>query len=341
MPPSYAERLLNWFDDYGRKQLPWQNPRTPYRVWISEIMLQQTQVSVVVDYFERFMTRFPSIESLADAPVDDVLSLWAGLGYYARGRNLHKAAIAIRDTFGGELPQELADLESLPGIGRSTAGAIRSMGFGQPAAILDGNVKRVLARHAGIEGWPGRSPVARALWTIAEARLPDTRFADYTQASMDLGATVCTRHQPVCRVCPVRDDCVARITHRIDAIPSPKPKATRSRRRSLVWLLRDDQGRYLLVRRPPTGVWGGLWSLPESDSLDTPPIGADKDAAPHQGPALVHELTHFTWELCPVRSKPTVSLNVADRDNIAWHAPDALPGVPAPIRRLIEEDQTP
>ena len=339
MLPTFADRLLAWFDLHGRKHLPWQQPRTPYRVWISEIMLQQTQVPVVIDYFERFMRRFPSIEQLAAAEVDEVLALWAGLGYYARGRNLHKAAVVIRDVHGGALPADLDALSSLPGIGRSTAGAILSMGFDQRAAILDGNVKRVLARHAGVEGWPGRSAVSRQLWSLAEARVPDSRFADYTQAAMDLGATLCRRHQPACHACPVRQDCVARRDQRTDEIPAPKPKARRQRRRSHVWLIRNDLGQYLLHRRPPTGIWGGLWSLPETDQLETPPVALAQ--SPQSGPPLIHELSHFTWELCPVSAHAPVSLSIADNDNAAWYAPDDLPGVPAPIRRLIEQDHQP
>ena len=339
MPPSYADRLLTWFDDHGRKHLPWQQPRTPYRVWVSEIMLQQTQVTVVVDYFTRFMTRFPSVESLASAHVDDVLSLWAGLGYYARGRNLHKAAQVLCEQHAGKLPADLAGLEALPGIGRSTAGAIVSMGFDQPAPILDGNVKRVLARHAGIDGWPGRSAVARQLWALAENRLPSGRFADYSQASMDLGATVCTRHAPACHACPLNADCVAHRSHRTHELPAPKPKANRKRRRSQLWLIRNEQGHYLLERRPPVGIWGGLWSLPEADDATTPPLALVEPPRPE--PVLVHELTHFTWELCPMSARTRGAQAIADGDNMSWYAPDNLPGVPAPIRRLIEEDRAP
>lgn len=337
MPSSYAERLLAWFDDHGRKDLPWQHPQTPYRVWISEIMLQQTQVSVVIGYFERFMARFPTVADLADAPTEDVLSLWAGLGYYARARNLHQAARQVVAEFGGEMPSTVDALESLPGIGRSTAGAIVSMGFGQRAAILDGNVKRVLARHAGVEGWPGRSPVMKALWREAESRLPDGRHGEFTQASMDLGATVCTRHQPACLLCPLQDDCVARLTNRIPELPAPKPRTHRPRRRSFVWLIRDTENRLLLHRRAPTGVWGGLWSLPETDSLDCP-VQLEDGTTLRQPKPLTHELSHFTWELQPVCVRSTVSFEVRDADNLAWYATDALPGLPAPIRRLIEQD---
>ena len=338
MPSSYAERLLAWFDDHGRQDLPWQHPQTPYRVWISEIMLQQTQVSVVIGYFQRFMERFPDIKTLSEAPTEDVLSLWAGLGYYARARNLHSAARVVATEFGGQMPATLEGLVSLPGIGRSTAGAILSMGYGQRAAILDGNVKRVLARHEGIAGWPGQSAVAKTLWAAAEARLPDQRFGDFTQASMDLGATLCTRHQPACLHCPVSRDCSARRTGRTLTLPTPKPKARRGHRTSYLWLIRDPQNRVLLERRPPTGVWGGLWSLPESDALECP-IRLVDSPAPTEGTPLHHELSHFTWELKPVSVHGTVSLAVQDSDNRRWYPANALPGLPAPIRRLIELDQ--
>ncbi|NNK37435.1 MAG: A/G-specific adenine glycosylase, partial [Xanthomonadales bacterium] len=208
-PRPFAERLLVWWDRHGRKHLPWQQPRTPYRVWVSEIMLQQTQVATVIPYFERWMARFPDIESLAEAPLDDVLSHWSGLGYYARARNLHKTARRCRDDHGGELPLETTALSALPGIGESTANAIVSQATDRPAAVLDGNVRRVLARHAAIEGWTGKASVQKALWTEAVDRLPAARGADYTQAVMDLGALVCTRSSPACVDCPVSEDCAA------------------------------------------------------------------------------------------------------------------------------------
>jgi A/G-specific adenine glycosylase len=216
---DFAERVLTWFDGHGRKDLPWQEPIDAYRVWVSEIMLQQTQVQTVVPYFERFMQSFPDVLALADAAQDDVLRHWSGLGYYARARNLHRAAGIVRDEHGGAFPETLEAVMALPGIGRSTAGAILSIAFGQRHAILDGNVKRVLARHSGIAGWPGLTSVAKELWAIAERNTPDTRVADYTQAIMDLGATLCTRSNPACERCPVATDCETRTMGTVTLIP--------------------------------------------------------------------------------------------------------------------------
>ncbi len=204
-PLIFQKKVLTWFKKHGRKSLPWQNPATPYRVWVSEIMLQQTQVATVIDYFERFMQRFPNVADLASAPLDDVLTLWAGLGYYARARNLHRSAQMIVQQFSGEFPESLEELQLLPGVGRSTAGAIRSLGFGKSAAILDGNVKRVLARLHGVEGWPGQSSVLKILWDLAEEYTPKRSGGAYTQAMMDLGATLCTPKAPKCGICPVQD----------------------------------------------------------------------------------------------------------------------------------------
>src|SRR5690606_6541720 len=209
MSDDFAQRVLVWFDQHGRKHLPWQQGITPYRVWLSEIMLQQTQVATVIPYFERFIARFPDVQSLAAAPIDDVLHLWTGLGYYARARNLHRCAQTIVRDYGGEFPASVAALSELPGIGRSTAGALASIAHQQRAAILDGNVKRVLARHHAIDGWPGTTQTLSQLWQFAEQHTPDKRSDHYTQAMMDLGATVCTRSKPACDHCPVADSCIA------------------------------------------------------------------------------------------------------------------------------------
>ncbi|MEM1440588.1 MAG: A/G-specific adenine glycosylase, partial [Pseudomonadota bacterium] len=221
---DFAARVLDWFEHHGRKDLPWQHDRSRYRVWVSEVMLQQTQVATVIGYFERFMARFPDVVTLADAPTDDVLALWSGLGYYARARNLHAAAQQVRDRHGGAFPGDFDAVVALPGVGRSTAGAILSLADDARHAILDGNVKRVLARHETIEGWPGRTAVLKALWQAAEQFTPDTRVADYTQAMMDLGATLCTRRAPGCEACPVRTTCRARAEGRIDELPGRKPR---------------------------------------------------------------------------------------------------------------------
>jgi A/G-specific adenine glycosylase len=259
---DFAERVLTWFDGHGRKDLPWQEPIDAYRVWVSEIMLQQTQVQTVVPYFERFMQSFPDVLALADAAQDDVLRHWSGLGYYARARNLHRAAGIVRDEHGGAFPETLEAVMALPGIGRSTAGAILSIAFGQRHAILDGNVKRVLARHSGIAGWPGLTSVAKELWAIAERNTPDTRVADYTQAIMDLGATLCTRSNPACERCPVATDCETRTMGTVTLIPGRKPKKDKPLRETTMVLASFD-GHVYLERRPEAGIWGGLWSLPE------------------------------------------------------------------------------
>ena len=266
--PPFSERLLAWFDEHGRKTLPWQQDRTPYRVWVSEIMLQQTQVATVIPYYERFMARFPKVADLAQAPIDDVLSLWTGLGYYARARNLHKTACLVAEKYDGEFPDSVEGLESLPGIGRSTAGAILTLGHGGWAPILDGNVKRVLARYHAIEGWPGRSDVLAALWRASEAVTPRHRTADYTQGIMDLGATLCTKSKPECLFCPMTEDCQARISGTQAAYPGKKPKKKIPTRQTYFTICVDSQGQVLLERRPPSGIWGGLWSFPEASNLD-------------------------------------------------------------------------
>jgi len=260
--PLDADTLLAWFDTHGRHDLPWQHPRTPYRVWISEIMLQQTQVSTVVPYFERFLQRFPDVHSLAAAAQDDVLALWSGLGYYARARNLHRAAQHIVERHDGKFPTTLEAWLALPGIGRSTAGAILAQAFEQRQPILDGNVRRVLARYHAIDGWPGDRAVQDQLWKRAEAATPHRRIADYTQAIMDLGATVCTR-TPRCNQCPLSTGCGAHRLGRTADFPGRRPRKTLPVRLTAMLVLRDENGRILLVRRPPTGIWGGLWSLPE------------------------------------------------------------------------------
>ena len=266
--PPFSERLLAWFDEHGRKTLPWQQDRTPYRVWVSEIMLQQTQVATVIPYYERFMARFPKVADLAQAPIDDVLSLWTGLGYYARARNLHKTACIVAEEYDGKFPDSVEGLESLPGIGRSTAGAILTLGHGRWAPILDGNVKRVLARYHAIEGWPGRSDVLAALWRASEAVTPRHRTADYTQGIMDLGATLCTKSKPECLFCPMTEDCQARISGTQATYPGKKPKKKIPTRDTHFIICVDSQGQVLLERRPPSGIWGGLWSFPEASNLD-------------------------------------------------------------------------
>ncbi len=337
----FAARLLAWWQDHGRHDLPWQIDRTPYRVWVSEIMLQQTQVVTVIDYFERFMARFPSLPELADAELDEVLALWSGLGYYARARNLHACARVCRQQYGGALPADADALLALPGIGRSTAHAILAQAWNQRASILDGNVKRVLARHAGIDGWPGHSQVLRQLWQAAEARTPPDRAADYTQAIMDLGAGLCTPRKPSCPLCPVNQDCRARAEQRVDQLPARKPARARPQRSATLHIIRDPAGRILLEKRPPSGIWGGLWCLPGID----PPAesgACSLPSEPQQQPQLpprVHHFTHFSLTIHFLPGSPAFGPPAHTPPKYRWfELEEALgAGLPRPIRTAIEQ----
>jgi A/G-specific adenine glycosylase len=323
----FANQVLSWFDVHGRKDLPWQHPRTPYRVWISEVMLQQTQVLTVIPYFERFMARFPNVDTLARAELDDVLHLWTGLGYYARGRNLHTAAKRIVHEHGSELPRDLDALFALPGIGRSTAGAILSAGHDIRAPILDGNVKRVLARYFAVSGYPGQSSVAERLWEHAETNTPTTRVADYTQAIMDLGATLCTRSNPRCRDCPVVSNCAAYREGATHQYPAPKPRKVMPVKRAQMFLVVDTAGRCLLERRPATGLWGGLWNPPEraldfdADELLTEVgVRASSVLERHRLPGFRHTFTHCHLDIEPLRIDVSAeTYAVADRDRWRWY----------------------
>jgi len=341
---DFARRLLAWFDRCGRHDLPWQRDRRPYAVWVSEIMLQQTQVATVIPYFERFVARFPDVEALAEASLDDVLALWSGLGYYARARNLHRAAQLVVERYGGDLPDSLDELMALPGIGRSTAGAILAQAHGVRAPILDGNVKRVLARHAGIEGWPGEREVEQTLWAIADERTPSERVADYTQAIMDLGAMLCTRRRPACTVCPVVEDCRACRLGIQERLPSPRPKRERPRRRRMMLVVRDSQGRVLLERRPEHGLWGGLYSLPELDDGDDARAWCIErlgiaPAIERVLPGLSHAFTHFDLDIEPLLVSVEGEYRaLMDSSNLVWYNPAARQpiGIAAPIRTLLE-----
>ena len=339
MEMPLTERVLNWFDQYGRHDLPWQRPATPYRVWISEVMLQQTQVTTVIPYFNRFMARFPSVDHLAQANIDDVLSQWAGLGYYARARNLHAAARFIVDQHNGVLPTTVEALMALPGIGRSTAGAIVSLAGNQPAPILDGNVKRVLARYHAVAGWPGRSAVAAELWRLSEQHLSAKRPAAFNQAMMDLGATVCTR-QPDCPRCPLNADCLALQAGNPTAYPETRASRVKPERETHMLMLQHDQA-LLLVRRPPTGIWGGLWSLPEVEREDDPMAWTQEKlgihiSSPQPMPALTHEFTHFRLIIKPLTAR-VIEWHTMSDAKTAWYRPEIKKtwGVPAPIRRLL------
>jgi A/G-specific adenine glycosylase len=337
-PRAFAARVLDWFDRHGRHDLPWQHPRAPYRVWLAEVMLQQTQVATAIPYFERFVARFPDLRTLAAAPLDDVLALWSGLGYYSRARNLHRAALLCIERHGGELPKDFEALLALPGIGRSTAGAIAAQAFGLRHAILDGNVKRVLARHRGVTDDLSQAPVLARLWDIAESLLPERRLADHTQAMMDLGATVCLPRAPRCADCPIARDCIAHRDGLVDAIPATRRRAGRPTRTAYWLLLIDDLGRVQLERRPPSGIWGGLWAPPAFD--DRALLGraaADAGArALDDLPPFGHAFTHFRLEVRPVRARVERPGRIGDH-HTGWFAIDealAL-GLPAPVRTLL------
>lgn len=340
----FATRILQWFDAHGRRDLPWQQDMNPYRVWVSEIMLQQTQVQTVMPYYARFMRSFPDVVALADADIDAVMQHWSGLGYYARGRNLHRAAQTIRDQFGGEFPTVFDDVVALPGIGRSTAGAILALALQQRHAILDGNVKRVLARHAAVEGWPGKTAVANELWALAEARTPQQRVADYTQAMMDLGATLCTRSKPDCGACPVAADCQARRTDAIAHFPGRKPRQIKPLRTTTMVMAVSEDSVYL-ERRPPVGIWGGLWSLPEVENV------ADwcrqqlhaLPAETEQRAILRHSFSHYDLDIQPVVVRVAAgSRTVADNPDATWHVLDDEPpgGIAAPVQQLLNTLKT-
>ncbi len=338
-----ATALLDWFDAHGRKHLPWQREPTPYRVWVSEIMLQQTQVSTVIPYYEAFMQRFPDVTALAAVPLDEVLHRWSGLGYYARARNLHRAAQLLVEQHGGQMPGTLAQIEALPGIGRSTAGAILALSRGERHPILDGNVKRVLARHFGIEGFPGTPVVNVQLWARAEECTPHARIAAYTQAMMDLGATVCVRRRPLCAACPLAQTCVARAAGTQESLPTPRPRRTRpSRRTCMLVAIRGGQF-VLLERRPPQGIWGGLWGLPEFATPDaavewsTRELRSDVGSRATLAP-LDHAFTHFDLRIEPIRIECTAESRVMEPERYVWYnaaAPQAL-GLPAPVKSLID-----
>jgi A/G-specific adenine glycosylase len=338
---SFAQRLITWQKAFGRRDLPWQQTRDPYRIWLSEIMLQQTQVATVIPYYERFLAAFPDVASLAAAPIERVLQCWSGLGYYRRAHLAHRSARSVVAEHGGRFPRDAATLAALPGIGRSTAAAIAAFASGARGAILDGNVKRVLARHRGIAGFPGDVKVERRLWQEAETLLPLREVATYTQALMDLGATVCVRAKPRCDACPVARDCVARREDRVDELPAPRPKRALPLREVTVLLL-ERKGEILLERRPAAGVWSGLWSLPE--------IETTRDVAAHCRsrfgvkvapraplPAIEHGFTHFRLTLHPLPCAVREETQRAQEPGLVWMPLDEIAGaaLPAPIKKLL------
>jgi A/G-specific adenine glycosylase len=303
---SFSQQVLTWFDTHGRKDLPWQQNKTRYSVWISEIMLQQTQVKTVIPYFARFMSRFPSVSELANAPIDEVLHLWTGLGYYARARNLHKAAIEVRDKHAGVFPHDFEQVVALPGIGPSTAAAILSLADNQAYVILDGNVKRVLARYFAVDGWPGNKKVEDEMWLQAKSLAPLSRHGDYTQGMMDLGATLCTRSRPSCEQCPVMSHCLAFAQGRQAELPHKKPKKAIPTKHTYM-LIPFYQGSVLLHKRPASGIWGGLWGFVEAQedklaqAIDE--LMMHSDASAYQQVELSsfrHTFSHFHLEISPI-----------------------------------------
>jgi A/G-specific adenine glycosylase len=349
---SFAEQLIAWQKQHGRHQLPWQQTRDAYRIWLSEIMLQQTQVATVIPYYHRFLQRFPDVAALAAAPVDEVMALWAGLGYYTRARNLHRCAQAVVERHGGRFPSEVTKLAELPGIGQSTAAAIAAFAYGARAAILDGNVKRVFCRVFGIDGFPGQAGVEKLLWERAAALLPDRDIEAYTQGLMDLGATLCTRSRPRCADCPMQSRCIAHSTGRTAELPTRKPKKAVPQR-STVMLVVLHEGELLLEQRPPSGIWGGLLSLPELDRLGGGGDGSDAtlpDAvrlalacfgelrSVDPLPEFVHAFTHYRLQVSPLRVVLAARHASAAQAGYGWYDAEAVAkaGLPAPVRKLLD-----
>ena len=343
-PEQFSRRILEWFECHGRKDLPWQINPTPYRVWVSEIMLQQTQVATVIPYFEKFIGRFPDITSLAQAAQDEVLHYWSGLGYYARARNLHKAAQAVVERHQGTFPLTFDEVEALPGIGRSTAGAILSLGAGQSWPILDGNVKRVLARCFAVEGWPGQSAVLKSLWRLSERYTPNQSTAAYNQAMMDMGATVCTRSSPRCEQCPLVSFCQACANGEQSRYPGSKPRRNQPVKSVQMLLVRNPQGELLLEQRPPSGIWGGLWCFPECALEDDPNHWIEQRYGLKVGEVVKknpfrHTFSHFHLDIHPVETALVGGkLEVMERAYVWYNDTNAKRlGIPAPVERLIKD----
>ena len=339
---SFANAVLAWYERWGRHDLPWQR-QDAYRVWLSEIMLQQTQVATVTPYYLKFVERFPDIVQLADASVDEVLQYWQGLGYYARARNLHKAAVIVRDQHGGRFPGEFAEVEALPGIGRSTAGAILSFAFGQCWPILDGNVKRVLARCFRVPGWYGQSQTMKQLWYLAESVTPRDNTADFNQAMMDIGSMLCVKSNPKCEVCPLKKMCASYRHHSQAEFPHKKPARLRPHKTTLMLLHRCGE-RILLWRRPPSGIWGGLWSLPEVDDEQAIELWQQSFLSVTAAPGAIqqnvirHQFSHYSLDislaLVELEELPT---RISDTDNYAWVDVSDLEsyGLPTPVRKIL------
>ena len=340
---EFAVRVIAWQRQYGRHDLPWQRTRDPYPVWLSEIMLQQTQVAAVIPYFQRFITQFPDLVNLASAGQDDVLALWSGLGYYARARNLHRAARIVIERHGGEFPKEFDAIAALPGIGRSTAAAIAVFVTGAREPILDGNVKRVLARCFGIPGYPGEKRVENRMWDLAAGLLPEREVEAYTQGLMDLGARICTRHRPRCEACPHEGQCVARRENRISQLPSPRPRKPVPEK-STVMLILQHNGEILLEKRPEPGIWGGLWSFPEvTDPSQAATVSHGRFGAAVEAdgilPVIHHGFTHFSLTIAPALLRVTRKEPRAQSPDHLWLTlDDAInAAVPAPVRAILRQ----
>lgn len=338
---SFSARLIRWQRRHGRHDLPWQKTRDAYRIWLSEIMLQQTQVATVIPYYQRFLERFPEVAVLAAAPVGAVLEAWAGLGYYARARNLHRCAQAVTAEHGGQFPRDPQELAALPGIGRSTAAAISAFAFGTRAAILDGNVKRVLARCFGVEGFPGNAKIEREMWQLAESLLPAEQIEAYTQGVMDLGATLCTRATPACGDCPLQPICVAFRDGRQAELPASKPAKSLPEREAQVLVLTDGRS-VLLERRPPAGIWGGLLALPEAAPVDAAELAGRHgyrliDA--RELPALRHAFSHFRLTLRPWLCRVEAADGGVAEPGWEWLAREGIESaaLPAPLKRILRE----
>jgi A/G-specific adenine glycosylase len=343
-PNQFQEQVLTWFDQHGRKDLPWQQDINPYRVWVSEIMLQQTQVKTVIPYYLRFMEQLPTVQALAAASEDQVLHLWTGLGYYARARNLHRCADMVCQQYGGQFPDTVGALAELPGIGRSTAGAVCSIAFGEPAAILDGNVKRVLARYAAIPGWPGKTPVLNSLWELAETLNPEQRAADYSQAMMDLGATICLRSRPACELCPLRDSCRANQLQQQQTFPGRKPAKKLPTRSTTMLIIANSLGEIFMARRPSEGLWGGLWSFPEVTTPDAATVFCldnfgQEPSEMVPGQALRHSFSHYHLEIEPLHLQlPHIPTGIMEGDTHLWYnlSRPEIVGMAAPVSKLLK-----
>jgi A/G-specific adenine glycosylase len=340
---SFSSRVVRWQRRHGRSDLPWQGTRDAYRIWLSEVMLQQTQVATVIPYYERFLARFPTVAGLAAASEDEVLALWSGLGYYARARNLHRAAREVVERHGGAFPATFDALAALPGVGRSTAAAIAAFASGERRAILDGNVRRVLARHAGIGGDPASAAVQAKLWAIAEARVPSRGIESYTQGMMDLGANVCVSRDPRCLSCPVAADCIARVEGRTGELPGARARRARPHRR-VSMLVVVSRGEVLLEKRPREGIWGGLWSLPEAGPGERPEAVLEREwgltaKRARALPRFEHAFTHFTLEVTPWRIDLDRSRRAAEKRAAMWLPLSELRGaaLPSPVRKLLQQ----